>query len=666
MAGKKGKKAGRRKSRAKKIYAAIKRSAKKRRHKKKGKESRGGKKRAGMKGISRVIKIRKLKGAGKKKKEKKKSRGRSRKKLVLLPVAMGKKKKPREKFSAEMNSLLRKMEERVPNPDIVLIKNVFGFLNRVNVIRKSRETALVRKAFSYSKKKHGKQKRASGDPYFTHLIGTAMIASDYSADNETIAAALLHDVLEDTDTGEKELVTEFGGEVAGLVSSLTRLDKLTDERKDENQVKYLRKLILASSKDARVLLIKLADKLHNLRTVEFLPEVKRKGICRQALEVYAPLARELGFSEIESEMQDICLKVLYPQEFREVEKIVSNKRAEKKREIKKATEMLKAEMERSKKKTSSRFGFKTEYKNLYSVYKKTIEANKTPEEIYDYATLVILANSADECYEALRFVHSAFYPIPSKLKDFIAMPSRLNYRAIHTSVIGPGGKPIKVHIKTRESAHAPFRVLLPKKKPGQGIEIPKIRVGEEEFLDALKSDYLKQRINIFTEKGDIVSMPSSSTVLDFAFKTAPKEALKTSGGTVNGKRVPIWEKLGSGDRVSVLFANRRTVKRDWLEFVKSYEAKEIISDFLKTPRETGEPLQPVCITLLALNRPSLLSDVGKAFSELNLPLDSLHGQKASAKTIRGSFTVLVKNVKQLKKVRLRLGEIRGVKRVEID
>jgi len=629
-----------RKGRAKKIYDALKRSAKKR-------------------------------VPAKKKKKKGKKRL---KKLHLIKIRVPKKKKRREKYSSEMGELLKKMERNIDEPNVLLIQNVFGFLAKVNPIVRAHKQELIKKAFTYSRKKHGRQKRASGDPYFTHLIGTAMIISDYNVDTETVAAALLHDVLEDTDAGEEEIVKEFGGEVAALVSSVTRLDKIAEKRKDNNQAKYLRQLMRASSKDFRVLLIKLADKLHNLRTIGFLPGEKRKGICRQALEVYAPLARELGFQEIQWEIEDICFRILHPREYRELEKRVSKKRKEKEKEVEKAIEMIRAEMDRSKKKASQRFKFEKHCKNLYYVYRKIMDANKTTDELYDYVALAIAANSVDECYEALRFVHKTFYPIPMKLKDLISIPGPFNSRAIHTSVIGPAGNPLKVHIQTREKRMVPrFGSIFAGARAPSGIpagasfRVPEIKsFKDDEFLDALKSDYLERRINVFTEKGDVVSMPTSSTLLDFAFKVSPHRALRTSGGTVNGKRVPLWERLRSGDRASVLFASRETAKQDWLEFACSYEAKEAIGDFLKTPVKGIELSQPVCITIIAENKPALLAEIGRVFFELNVSIDSMHGQRASDKTIKGSFTLLVKNRGQLEAVGKKLSRIRGVKRIELD
>ncbi len=610
-----------------------------------------------------------LKRSAKKKKAKKKS------KIPIIKLSVPKKNKRREKYSSEMNALLKKMEKNIDMPDVLLIERVFGFISKANPLLRAQKQKLVKKAFTYSRKKHGKQKRASGDPYFTHLIGTAMIISDYNVDSETVAAALLHDILEDTDTKEEEIVREFGEEVASLVSSVTRLDKIVKKRKDENQAKYLRQLMRASSKDFRVLLIKLADKLHNLRTIDFLPEKKRKEISRQALEVYAPLARELGLQEIQWEMEDICFRVLHPREFKELEKRLSKKIKSKEREIDKAIEMLCAEMNRSKKKTSKKFKFEKHYKNLYSIYRKITEENRTLDELYDYVSLSITAKSVDDCYKALRFVHKTFYPIPMKMKDFISIPAGLNQKAIHTSVIGPMGNPLKVRIRTSERKKiSALSLILHRKKMAFGqnaqlpISVPEIPEFEDsEFLDALKSDYLKRRINVFTEKGSIVSMPVSSTLLDFAFKINPQKALKTSGGRVNGRRVPLWEQLHSGDRAAVFFASRETAKADWLEFVCSYEAKEAIKNFLKKPlKEPQKLLQPACLTIVAENRLSLLFELGKIFSELGLPIESMHGQKASNKTIRGSFTVLVKDRKQLETLQKRLWEIKGIKGIELD
>ena len=382
---------------------------------------------------------------------------------MILKIKKKKKKakgeKKRKVKEKQLKLLLSKVAKQFAKPDVVLIKHAIAFIRSKLA---GKEFALIEKAYSFSKKKHAKQKRVSGEPYFNHLIETALILSDYDVDAKTIAAALLHDVLEDTDVKKEELEQEFGSEVAELVYALTKA-----ESKGKRNA-YLKKLLTYASKDQRVLLIKLADKLHNLRTIEYLPAKRRKEICKEALAFYAPLAEQFGLKKIQEEIEDICFSQLYPKEYKKLSDELKPLYKEKEAEIDGAIEILRKKLG---KKPFSGYVFKKERKNAYHYFKK-LKEGKTLEELYDYVTLVVVAPSIDACYEALKVIHNTFYPIPKKFKDYIALPSGY-YRALHTSVIGPKGRAIKVYIRTKETDELEEKGItywLKEKKKKQDLE----------------------------------------------------------------------------------------------------------------------------------------------------------------------------------------------------
>ncbi len=458
----------------------------------------------------------------------------------------------------------------------------------------SKEFALIKKAYSFSKKKHSKQKRFSGEPYFNHLISTALILSDYDVDAKTIAAALLHDILEDTNVKKKELEQEFGSEVAELVYALTKVSS-----ENTNKHAYLRKLLNYASKDERVLLIKLADKLHNLRTIEYLPVKKRKEICKQALEFYAPLAE-----------QDA--------------------------EIDEAIEMLKKKLVR---KPFASFIFKKEKKHLYHYFRK-IKEGKTLEELYDYIALVIVASSEDACYEALKAVHSMFYPMPRKFKDYIALPLG-HYRALHTSVIGPRGAPIKVYIRTRETDEFEEKGiaywLKAKKKPSELLKLRELaKADESEFEEALRTDYLERELAVFDSFGKPIFMPRGSTVLDFSFKVDSAKAPKTACARVNGKLVPIWHELRPGDRVELVYAKDSQIISDWFNFAKCYETKQAIRSLVE-PEEKSIKAK---LRIEAENLDAILKSLGSA---VKLGFIRKFSVDNSGKIVKASFEIELKN-----------------------
>jgi GTP pyrophosphokinase len=545
----------------------------------------------------------------------------------------------------KLNELLEKVSKQFAKPDVILVKHALAFIRSRLA---ARELALIRKAYSFSKKKHRKQKRFSGEPYFTHLIETALILSEYNVDAKTLAAALLHDVLEDTNVRKEELEREFGSEVAELVNALTKV-----ESQGTNSHAYLKKLLCCASKDERVLLIKLADKLHNLRTIEFLPVKKRKAICKQALAFYAPLAEQFGLKKMMMEMQDICFAQLWPKHYKKLKKELEKLYKEKDDEITEAIEILKKKLI---KKPFTGFVFKKEQKNLYHYFKK-LKQGKTLEELYDYVSLVIVASSEDACYEALKAVHNTFYPMPRKFKDYIAVPSG-HYKALHTSVIGPKGGPMKVYIRTRETDELEEKGiaywLRAKKKPKELLRLEELaKADESEFEEALKSEYLEREITVFDASGKPVFLPRGSTVIDFAFKVDSDSASKTACARVNGKLVPIWHELKPADRVELVYAKNSQVISDWLNFAKCYETRQLI-------RELVEPGQKVIhgkLVIEAIDMYPLIKCFEQALRFGAVKRFTVHQSRGTAKA---SLELELKDANAEKELLERLSSIEGV------
>ncbi len=548
--------------------------------------------------------------------------------LKIKKRAKKKAKKKKEEKEEQLEELTKRVAKQFATPDVVLVKHAIAFIRSKLA---SKEFALIKKAYSFSKKKHSKQKRFSGEPYFNHLISTALILSDYDVDAKTIAAALLHDILEDTNVKKKELEQEFGSEVAELVYALTKVSS-----ENTNKHAYLRKLLNYASKDERVLLIKLADKLHNLRTIEYLPVKKRKEICKQALEFYAPLAEQFGLKNMQHEIEDICFAQLWPKEFKKLKRELEKRYKEKDAEIDEAIEMLKKKLVR---KPFASFIFKKEKKHLYHYFRK-IKEGKTLEELYDYIALVIVASSEDACYEALKAVHSMFYPMPRKFKDYIALPLG-HYRALHTSVIGPRGAPIKVYIRTRETDEFEEKGiaywLKAKKKPSELLKLRELaKADESEFEEALRTDYLERELAVFDSFGKPIFMPRGSTVLDFSFKVDSAKAPKTACARVNGKLVPIWHELRPGDRVELVYAKDSQIISDWFNFAKCYETKQAIRSLVE-PEEKSIKAK---LRIEAENLDAILKSLGSA---VKLGFIRKFSVDNSGKIVKASFEIELKN-----------------------
>ncbi len=471
----------------------------------------------------------------------------------------------------------------------------FQFLKKQN---ENIDTALLERAFAFAQKAHGQQQRKSGEAFLSHPLEVARICSNLVLDTPTLAAALLHVVVEDTDVGIEEIKKEFGEEIASLVDGVTRLEMV--KLKDESQAENLRKVVLAMASDIRVVFIKLADRLHNMRTIEHLPPEKQKEKARETLEIYAPLAHRLGISSIKVELEDLAFKVLEPKRYDLIAKLVAETKSHREKYIEEARKILEKELARIgiKAKTEGRL------KHFYSIYKKMKEKGKEFSEIYDLSAIRVIVNSLKDCYAALGVVHSLWKPIPGRFKDYIAMPKLNMYQSLHTSVMGPEGKTLEVQIRTQEMHQiAEFGIAAHwryKEKIAITDEFEKrlswlrqvFELGSEledarEFLRSLKLDLLPEEVYVFTPRGDVISLPQGSTPIDFAYQIHTDIGHSCVGAKVNKRIVPLDYQLRTGDVVEILTSKSSPgPSRDWLKITKTSRARSKIRQwFSREERE---------------------------------------------------------------------------------
>ena len=509
-----------------------------------------------------------------------------------------------------------------------------GDLNLKRIIKNAKKfhpkakTSMIEEAFYFSKEAHKKQFRKSGERYFTHPVAVATLLAENGLDEVVITAGLLHDVLEDTDASGDEIRKIFGSEVYRLVESSTKLKKAMFTSRQEQSTASMQKTIIASAKDLRVLLIKIFDKLHNMRTIDFLPRSKQKRISADCLTVYIPLAHMLGMHEVKYEMEDLCFKAAEPKKFEKARKTINAARAKKSAELQKAVKILKKRFP----KNHWKLGFKK--KSYYSIYSKAIAQNREMRSLNDVLILNIIVPGELDCYKALGRVHTAFKPIPFKTKDFIALPEYGIYQSLHTQVIGPSKKPIKVYIFSEKMFEVASKgvLALPVSESGKWKLyknypklLPKISNSEfssrEELAGSFNLDFHSRAMIVFSTKGDVVNLPQDSTALDFSFFFDEKNADKSSAGYVNGEIVPLWTTLNSGDRVKTLYSGSRQVNASWLSFVNSEKARKIIQKAVgKKPKTRGKDL--VKFRIEAVDRPGLLRDQAIIMSANGLDMET--------------------------------------------
>lgn len=456
-----------------------------------------------------------------------------------------------------------------------------------------KEEELINKAYKFAEKAHEGQKRLSGEPYFIHVFETAKIISKLGMDSMTIASGLLHDVLEDTKTTEVELEKEFGKEITFLVKSVTKLGTLK-YRGHQRHVESLRKFFIAMAQDLRVVIIKFADRLHNLKTLQFVREDKRKRIALESIEVYAPLANRLGMGKLKGELEDIAFPYAFPKEYAEVEEIIKEKRAESQKNLAKVREELEKELKKNKIKFIE-INYRVKHK--YSLYKKLLKYDMDIEKIYDIIALRVVVKTVEECYRALGVVHAIWNPLPGRIKDYIAVPKPNGYQSIHTTVLTGSGGVAEIQIRTEEmhveaaygiAAHFAYKEKN-KKSPDKNTlqwleELSDLKHAPDEpkkFIEHLKTDFFNDRIFVFTPKGDVVDLPEDSSPIDFAYSIHSDIGEHTFGAKVNGKMVQILSSLKNGDIVEIITKKDSHPSSKWLEHTKSSVAQKHIKSYLE-------------------------------------------------------------------------------------
>lgn len=520
------------------------------------------------------------------------------------------------------------------------MKKRADFLQTISEYNPNYELELIGRAFDLACEKHAGQLRKSGEPYVIHPIAVAEILAGLGMDEKTIVAGLLHDVVEDTDYTAEELRSDFGEEVELLVDGVTKLASLKFESKEERQAETLRKMFLAMSKDIRVLIIKLSDRLHNIRTINYMTHEKIQEKCKETLEIYAPLASRLGIYSMKFEMEDTCLKYLEPEVYYDlVEKL-----NERKEERQWAIDQIMQEIRESLDEHKINYELKGRSKHFYSIYKKMKFQNKQLDEIFDLTAFRVIVDTIKDCYAVLGIVHTLWTPIPGRFKDYIAMPKPNMYQSLHTTVIGDTGKPFEIQIRTHEmhqiaelgiAAHWKYKEGISNSKNNneeeklawlrQTLEWQKDMNDPREFMESLKVDLFASQVYVFTPQGDVMELPAGSTPLDFAFKIHSAVGCKCVGAKVNGKMVTIDHQLENGNIIEIVTSpNAPGPSTDWLNIVKSNTARSKIRQWLKKENkndavEKGKDLLDKYIRKKGYDPKDILktSYINRAIKELN-------------------------------------------------
>ncbi len=473
---------------------------------------------------------------------------------------------------------------------------------RIRKYHPSTDVSMIEKAYETAQKAHGDQCRKSGEPYIVHPLWVAIILANLEMDKETIAAGMLHDVVEDTSVSEEKIKKDFGEEVALLVDGVTKLGRLSySSDKLEVQAENLRKMFLAMAKDIRVIIIKLADRLHNMRTLQFMTPAKQKEKAKETMDIYAPIAQRLGISKIKTELDDLALKYSQPEVFFDLVNQINSRKTEREEFVQQIVDEVSTHM----KNANIKADVNGRVKHFFSIYKKMVNQDKTVDQIYDLFAVRIIVDSVKDCYAALGVIHEMYTPIPGRFKDYIAMPKPNMYQSLHTTLMSSVGQPFEIQIRTEEmhktaeygiAAHWKYKESSDGKKSVQAQEEEKLSwlrqilewqrdmSDNREFLNLLKGDLdlFAEDVYCFTPQGDVKNLPNGSTPIDFAYAIHSAVGNKMVGARVNGKLVNIDYKIQNGDRIEILTSqNSRGPSRDWLGIVKSTQAKNKINQWFK-------------------------------------------------------------------------------------
>lgn len=555
-------------------------------------------------------------------------------------------------------------------------------------MRTEEDLSLIQRAYEFATEAHRGQTRKSGEPYITHPLATAMELVDMRLDSSTIAAALLHDVCEDTHRGPMDIQKEFGEEIAFLVAGVTKLDKIR-YRGTERSAESLRKMFLAIGEDIRVVLLKLVDRFHNMQTLSHLPPEKQKRIALETLEIYAPLAYRLGMADLSGKLEDLTFPYVYPSEHEWLIKEAKETYEDWKQYVEKIRPVLNEELSHEK---IPFVAINARAKHYYSLYKKLLRYGMDIGKITDIVALRVVVPTVEDCYATLGVIHKLWKPLPGRIKDYIALPKPNGYRSLHTTVIGPEDRPVEIQIRTQEmhgeaeygiAAHWAYSEMKrhdTKAYAGgrhshintkQYAWIEQLREWQkefekpEEFLDALKIDFFKDRIFVLTPKGDAFDLPEGSTPIDFAYHVHTDIGNSAVGAKIGGKMVSLDYRLQNGDVVEILRQKNKKPSRDWLQMVKSAQARKRISSFLKHSEEEkkfekrgGEAVE---FNLTIRDRVGLLRDVTHILAKHKINI-----KKVDTDTKNQKWASLLihaegfKNKTEVEKMVVRLKQIKGV------
>jgi guanosine-3',5'-bis(diphosphate) 3'-pyrophosphohydrolase len=521
------------------------------------------------------------------------------------------------------------MADVLERPDDAAIAELGPVLDAFRQHHPHDSDRVIHRAYEEAREAHTDQFRKSGEPYITHPLAVAHILAGYGMDAETVAAALLHDTVEDTDLTLEDVTREYGDTVAALIDGVTKLDRVKFSNREDQQAATIRKMVLAMSKDVRVLIIKLVDRLHNIRTIHPLRPEKQQRIAAETLEIYAPLAHRLGVQEIKHEMEDRCFAVLHPKRYEEIVALLRSRAGERDAFISSSVERVE--------KLLSEHGITAEVtgrpKHIYSIYRKMKDAGRTFDEIHDLIGIRIITKELADCYAALGIVHTEWPPVHGRFKDYIAMPKFNLYQSLHTTVVGSDGRPLEVQIRTREmhdraehGVAAHWRYKEGGVPPGASVR-DLGEIGEEyenpaEFLAGLKLDLYQDEVFVLTPNGDVKRLPVGATPVDFAYSVHTEVGHRTTGAKVNGRLVPLATQLESGDIVEIITSKSGGPSRDWLGFVRtSRSASKIRQWFSRERREqsfaagrdqVGRLLRKEGLGLTASRRDELLGEVAES------------------------------------------------------
>jgi GTP pyrophosphokinase len=468
--------------------------------------------------------------------------------------------------------------------------------DRVRTHNPGASVDVIQKAYDFSARVHRGQRRASGEPYLTHPLQVASIIADLRLDVASVTTGLLHDTVEDTLATLEEVEAEFGAEVASLVDGVTKIGQIEFTSREEKQAENFRKMLLAMARDIRVILIKLADRTHNMRTLGHLKPERQVEIAQETLDIYAPLAHRLGVYGLKSDLEDNALRFLHPEVYYQLKRSVAKKKAERERYTREVVQVLSKRLGEA--------GLEAEVggrpKHFYSIYQKMQAQNLLYDQIYDLIAFRVVVDTLGECYEALGVVHANWKPVPGRFKDYIALPKANGYQSLHTTVIGPYGERIEIQIRTREmhriaeygiAAHWRYKAPGTEGKPDDSQRFAWLRQllewqqhlqDPQEFLRSVKEDLFTEEVFVFTPKGDLLNFPVGATVIDFAYRIHSEVGHHCAGARVHGRIVPLRYQLQSGDTVEIITTANQTPSKDWLKLVKTSRAKARIRAWIKT------------------------------------------------------------------------------------